>query len=322
MKLSKMTKFILFIFFGGVILTLLGIIPSETFYIYLVMLLTFSAGVIAFKILNFCRHLILELVHDNRSSVEKSVSVPLSGIEPTIYYYKSLTSFNVNATNTSTGEMGSIYMPPMSGGRVHGGVAYLDSRTLDSRRMARDTYKERDYETRKSVDVPGYEDVRGKYIDYGGSRHYLWHRTHVLPYNFSLSEGDNIRGLMFAGTAHLNHGDRPQIKYAIDDNRSRVNMLFDKWRSPKYGGVNHLVLTGPYKICADGAPNGTHYSMDDFEQLASRIIRYVGDKKTPFKYAVRCVYVKNELIPKSVEIRLYNLSTESLVLVVRLPNVL
>lgn len=239
-------------------------------------------------------------------------------VRPMVYYYKTIKTFIRNASNPSSGEMGSVYMSPMDG-RVHGGVAYLNANILNGRQVMRQSYVARDYNTRKNAFVPGYDKIRGEYVEYNGVRHYLWHRTHVLPFTFTLSEGDNIDGLMFTGTAHLNHGDRPQLGYTVHDNRERVNMLFDRWHGPK-GGKNRLELTSLSRIRVPGAPNGTHYSMDDIEQLASRIIKYVGDKQTPFKYSVRCLYGDDSLIPSAVEIRLYNLSTNELVLHVRLPN--
>lgn len=251
---------------------------------------------------------------------KRKMSGSVNDVGPMIYYYKTIKTFIRKASNTSSGEMGSVYMSPMDG-RVYGGIAYLNANILNGRQAMRQSYIARDYNTRKNAFVPGYGDVQGEYVESNGVRHYLWHRTHVLPFTFALSEGDNIDGLMFTGTAHLNHGDRPQLGYTVHDNRERVNMLFDMWHGPK-GGKNRLKLTSLSRIHVPGSPNGTHYSMDDIEQLASRIIKYVGDKRTPFKYSVRCLYGDDSLIPTSVEIRLYNLSTNQLVLHVRLPNVM
>ena len=262
---------------------------------------------------------ILNLVTYIRNLYNKwKMSGSVNDVGPMIYYYKTIKTFIRKASNPSSGEMGSVYMSPMDG-RVHGGIAYLNATILNGRQAMRQSYISRDYNTRKNAFVPGYGDVQGEYVESNGVRHYLWHRTHVLPFTFTLSEGDNINGLMFTGTAHLNHGDRPQLGYTVHDNRERVNMLFDRWRSPK-GGKNRLKLTSLSRIHVPGSPNGTHYSMDDIEQLASRIIKYVGDKRTPFKYSVRCLYGDDSLIPSAVEIRLYNLSTNELVLHVRLPN--
>lgn len=237
---------------------------------------------------------------------------------PMIYYYKTIKTFISSASNTASGEMGSVYMSPMDG-RVHGGIAYLNANILNGRQAMRQSHTARDYNTRKNTFVPGYDKIQGEYVEDNVGRHSLWHRTHVLPFTFVLSEGDNIDGLMFTGTAHLNHGDRPQLGYNVYNNRERVNMLFDMWHGPK-GGKNRLELTSLSRIRVQGAPNGTHYSMDDIEQLASRIIKYVGDKQTPFKYSVRCLYGDESVIPRAVEIWLYNLSTNQLVLHVRLPN--
>lgn len=212
------------------------------------------------------------------------------------------------------GVLGDVLVAEMPQGRPIGAIALLTTGMLRARQaMVQTGIVKRSDEQRKRAYTPGYDLVSHDYVKVAGQKINLYHRTHLLPFRFTLSEGDNIDGLLFTGTAHLNHGDRPQMNYLMMNNQARVNQLYSIYQNNHY----RLVLNN---VQVPGEPVGTHYSLDDFEQLATRIILSKKQAETEFKYEASCHYDTDGLIPQSITVNLWDLTHQVLAFTVTLPN--
>ena len=212
------------------------------------------------------------------------------------------------------GQLGDVLVAEMAQGRPVGAVALLTTGILKARQaMIQTGIIERSDEKRKSANTPGYDLVSHQYAEVAGKQFNLYHRTHLLPFRFTLSEGDNIDGLLFTGTAHLNHGDRPQINYLMLHNQARVNQLYAAYQNNHY----RLILSD---VHVPGEVAGTNYSLDDFEQLATRIILSKKQSETEFKYEVSCDYDTEGPLPQSITVNLWDLTHQTLDFTVTLPN--
>lgn len=221
------------------------------------------------------------------------------------------------------GDSGDLYMAPMPDGRVHGAMMTLTKQDLNEHlRLVREGVISRDPELRKYANVPGFENLnKNMYHSEDGQNYALWHRTHVIPFRFALSDGD-IDGIMFAGTAHLNHGDRPDYNFFVNDTmrKERGEVLFKKFYHNKQKFPVYLVGDSIY-VNERYAPQGTQYSLDDIEQFASHIIEFQ-DYDT-FRYGVMCHYNPDNqgFIPDVIEVHMVNVTKHEVVLHAELNNV-
>lgn len=240
-------------------------------------------------------------------------------LDATQVRYHRISAFHFEQTVNQLdrpGSLGTVLVVEMLQGRPIGATALLTTDILRVRQKVIQTgIVQRSDEKRKKANTPGYDLVSHDYAKVAGQKINLYHRTHLLPFRFTLSEGDNIDGLLFTGTAHLNHGDRPQMNYLMVNNQPRVNQLYAAYQNNHY----RLVLNN---IQVPGAPAGTHYSLDDFEQLATRIILSKKQPETEFKYEAKCHYYSEGLIPQAITVSLWDLTHQTLVFTVTLPNTL
>ena len=224
------------------------------------------------------------------------------------------------------GNMGDIIVSPLSaGGRVEGAFANVTPDILRRRsRAIKNGEFERSDEERKNANVPGFKrlNVEGMKM-YPKATKPLWHRTHLLPFRFALSDGKDIPNLMFAGTAHLNHGDRPQLNYFVsnDEAEQRGKELFDRYVEVGW----HIGLAEDEEITVrrKGVPRDTHYSLDDIERLCSHIILSDKNPNARYRYAVTPLYHPNNntRVPDEVMVSLVNLDRLKSVLYAKIPNV-
>lgn len=210
----------------------------------------------------------------------------------------------------AVGADGDLYMAPMTDGRVHGAMMTISKEMLaNHRHLIQSGEVVRDNELRYKAFVPGMDEVRDEKVQSpDGQTYSLWHRTHLVPFRFALSDGD-IDGIMFAGTAHVNHGDRPNYMFHIDKyiQEARGNELFARYFHNKK--THPLYLDGPkILVNEEFAPAGTQYSLDDLEQVACHIIE--AQKFDLFRYGVMCHYNDDNLglIPDWVEVHMVNVT--------------
>lgn len=243
-------------------------------------------------------------------------------LSPNYYRLTNYTDFLNMLTDNSVNNFGDVYLAPNSDGLVYGAVTTLNRNLLMGRTQAiREGLFQRDDDDRKQSYVPGFENLNADFVQSTDGKNYaLWHRTHCLPFRFCLLDG-RIDGLMFAGTAHLNHGDRPNLNYFVDkyEVKRRDDYLFKMYY--QNGRTRMVSLMLPNDIAISDAPKGTHLSLDDVERLASRIINFHKDGHV-FKYGVACRYTGDDIIPSAVNVVLVDTTEKRIVLQALLPNTL
>ena len=229
--------------------------------------------------------------------------------------------------------------------RIVGAAISMNGRRLIRHKNAIKSRKiVRDGNALKSADVPGYSFLAGRYNRYENGRMvYYWHRTHLIPFRHTLSEGDTLANTVFAGTAHLNSGNRPQIPYkvqpgsALSHSRdSRKNQLLEKFtKSEKLPRKDILekdyaagenVFEKYYgkpvnanKLQVPGAPNESFYSLDDVEQTVDIIMEE--NPNNNYLYGTLLNYQnETDVSPKTVDAFLIDKSNNQMVFQIKLLN--
>lgn len=174
------------------------------------------------------------------------------------------------------------------------------------------------------------------------------HRTHAIPFRYSLDEGET-RGITFVGSAYLDNGELSDSSYGFEDSNdpkhdTLVNYLADilishckQLRNQKQlEGETVLNATYPcysFEALVEGDVNadtvcfngerGTlmQFSMMHFERLSERIIRYF--KEDDFVYSCELKYNNSEdSWVSDVELVLYNRTKNFTAFKVRLGNII
>lgn len=212
-------------------------------------------------------------------------------------------------------QSGKALFAKMENDQVHGAMIALTTNTLRRQLRAIEAgLIKRNDQTRLSVYVPGYDGVKHEKVNVYGDNKSLWNRASVLPFQFIMSDGDDIEGFFFTGTRHLTHGDRPQIKYT-PNTYDRVYELYDKF--VKDGTINKA---SSQAIHVYGTPKGTNYSLNDIAQLAIRIISE-NTTNDIFKYIVVPSYSSDNNIPDFLTVELWNVDKNKCAFRFVLPNV-
>jgi len=286
---------------------------------------------------------LLDLIGLAYRKTAKALNIPVAGAdEYQTYYgmrYTELTRKQLQKRFFASGplhrettfDLGEVYVgkPELneSGApRVTGAFVKLNGHQFSKNEQHLHDEVKRNNARRRSAEVPGFEAANAKKIKKGNQWFSLYHRTHLLPFRFGLSEGDDIPYLLFTGTAHLNRGDRPDQDYFVPDNGSpdsfidRQNYLKDlldqipvtKKLKPS------TILIGDINVPAP-APFDTNFSLDDFERLATAFIVEIPEDM--FKYGVFCHYDDdNAVIPSAVSVYLIDVSQKLMAFSVTLPN--
>lgn len=182
--------------------------------------------------------------------------------------------------------------------RIVGAAMFINAEQLEyNKEKVKNNHVNRSDDSRKSADVPGYDFLAKKFNHIkNGKKIFIWHRTHLIPFRHTLSEGDNIDNLVFAGTAHLNSGNRPDIAYDVwsrEDERDgrpqrkkdlRQNFTLNEPIKLPDNGIYNLIKEDEsifekyYKfdmthdITVPGAPEDSYYSLADVEEVVDEII--------------------------------------------------
>lgn len=244
--------------------------------------------------------------------------------------YNEATPLNKQRRLTQSSESAPIGKPIIlkpestkNGKRVTGAYIVMNANRLKrNREQIRNGTIMRSDKVRANAFVPGYNQVKGKnkYVPEKHIREIYWQRTHLLPFRYALDDGE-IPYLLFAGTSHLNCGARPQYQYVVPKNDAHAGSVNQR---KQY--LNKMLQSGKRRMTSPklpeqaGAPRGTHYSLDDIEQLADWIL--YRNPNNIFRYGVICQYDDpNEVIPYGVTAILYDLTHHQLVFSISLPNV-
>ncbi len=190
--------------------------------------------------------------------------------------------------------------------RVIGAFVILDHKTylthLDL--IDRKIIKRND-SVRRLADVPEFDRVKNLRLTIDGKGYNLYHRTHLVPFRFCLSDG-NVRNLLFTATARLNSGLRIEDhyvpeKFQIDDN---VEMILDKIKTDQR--------------YFEDLDSTKYLALSDFERAASCIL--FRDKERVFKYGSECIHDKESRIASEIRLVMIDLTDEEVVFSARLRN--
>lgn len=171
--------------------------------------------------------------------------------------------------------------------------------------------------------IPDWNKKLQRKIIIDGKPHYTRERTHLVPWRYCGLEDDRV---LINGTTHLNRGDRPTQNYIVKEEEKtyiprepRFVNLIEKFSK------EHLLIYGKYLTRHSNKdkdiPEGTHYSLEDFEEYSSDYMRKEKDKI--FVYYGIGLYENTDLKtpPVSVEIGFYNVTDEKFVFRALLDNV-
>lgn len=152
---------------------------------------------------------------------------------------------------------------------------------------------QRSSDIRRKVYVPGYKSV--KPLNVGQRVFFPYHKTHLLPFRYVLSEGDTLRNILVTGTSLANSGDA--ISYTLSDKQrearlQRLSALLGKGKN-----------TFDYLIDDKGRP----YSLDDYERLSTKLILEAPSNDTQFLYIVLPQYSGANIIPRAFKLELYQI---------------
>lgn len=136
-----------------------------------------------------------------------------------------------------TGSINDIHISDIEKGQ--GAFMVLNSTLLkENERNIKDGIVKRNNDERYKAYVQGFRSVKNDYYLKNDRKEYIYHRTHLLPFRFCLSDGD-IRNIMFTGTSHLNSGDRPKFNYYVKEFNNKEYESPDNKHHGYYGGLEY-----------------------------------------------------------------------------------
>lgn len=151
-------------------------------------------------------------------------------------------------------------------------------------------------------------------IEIDGRKYWMREHTHLVPFRYCRLEDDRV---LINGTTHLNMGSRPDKKFIIQKEDRRKNKKKFEDLIKKFDGN---FISGKY-LSRSNSPEGTHYSLEDFEEFSTDYMKKEKDKK--FIYYGIALYkdTNNKKPPVSVEIGFYDLSDKKYIFRALLDNV-
>ncbi len=278
-------------------------------------LISFGSGVaitfyILYLIVNFLYRLVTSVIPKSKESIEKENSKYKNNLRIKPIYVEDIKeSFYKQKSKKPTLKIANSKKP-------EGAFIVLDKKALNKNKTAILNGRiRRDDVARKNVNVLGFNSVQ-KFVVNNNNKEYLYHRTHLLPFRYTLSEGDDVDGLLFTGTSHLNSGNRPLKNYKVpkDDemigsNKDRENSLHEKIGKSKY--ITNINVD---------SHSTNHYSLDDIERLVDSYIENA-DNSDIYSYGVFCNYEKpTDEVPSSVTAILRNIRLGRDVFEITIPN--
>lgn len=273
----------------------------------------FFGGIVEFSIIYFVFKILYSIlsifIPKNKKFLVKENKKILkqNKIKPT-YVENILDSFNNQKSNTKSFKISNQE-------RTEGAYITLNrSRLEENKKEIYNGIITRNDDLRKKAKVYGYYENQ-KYVIVSGKKEYLYHRTHLLPFRYTLSEGDDADGLLITGTSYLNSGNRPDKNYkvpedefSLDGRKGRQVTLKSKIK--KFYCIKDIKVDKNLDV---------NYSLDDIERLVDSII-LERDYIFNYKYGVFCNYDDNQKIPSSVTAILR--TDKDILFEITLPNVL
>lgn len=206
-------------------------------------------------------------------------------------------------------------------------------------------YIQRDDNARRSVKPRGWFNINKKQKNSKtGKELFIYHRTHLVPFNMCLSEGEVDIDLLFTGTAQLNNGSRLQYNYQVPSEEiyKRGKSISYYINKQGYKSKNGLLLLGRDKIIYEdrklqqyyndlyqneresSLSFETTYSLADIEMGCRLAMLYNGKADHLYRYGVICEYDTSKAIqtqvPSSVTVYFYDVTKKKLLLEAKIDN--
>ncbi|WEV60082.1 hypothetical protein OZX68_03920 [Streptococcaceae bacterium ESL0729] len=162
---------------------------------------------------------------------------------------------------------------------------------------------------------PGWEKIDNSRV----GQVYPYHRTHLLPFIFSQSEGLDMPFLLITGSSYLNHGDLLSLDIVTSHDKRERHSIHRRAESIRINNREQKLLVNRPTLDATFEGN-LRYSLADIEAFASEYIKKSKGRHV-FCYMVVCNYDKDPLIPASVNIFFQNVSQKRTILNMELENI-
>ncbi|WEV44576.1 hypothetical protein OZX60_03820 [Streptococcaceae bacterium ESL0687] len=190
---------------------------------------------------------------------------------------------------------------------AQGALIYLTRRKLSSHLTQRELVR--------LPDPPGWKRINNS----RAGRVYPYHRTHLLPFIFSQSEGFEMPFLLITGSSYLNHGDLLSLDTITSHDRRDYNSIYNRAERIKLNNRERKILVNQPTLSPifDGS---LKYSLADVEAYTSEYIEKSKGQHV-FCYMVTCNYDEDPLIPASVNIFFQNVSLQKTILNMELENI-
>lgn len=174
-----------------------------------------------------------------------------------------------------------------------------------------------DYDRQRAL-VPGWRTVAKDVHTY--------HRTHLIPFRYVLSEGYDIPGLLFTGTAQLNSGDRPEKGYTVRNSgflnhQKRQKILLKYFARHQGRPLENTSIKEIAPISAIFSDHDFIFSLDDFERLSDYYIQHAPTHNFRYGAFTDANIDALEVVPESLSVYLYNMTTKQFCFQATVPNV-
>lgn len=188
----------------------------------------------------------------------------------------------------------------------------------EHRQLVRDKIIRRsDYDRQRAI-VPGWRTIK--------NNDYSYHRTHLIPFRYVLSEGYDIPGLLFTGTAQLNSGNRPKNNYVVGNtgflsHKKRQKLLLRYFNHHQGRPLETSSIKEIAPISGIFTDNDFIFSLDDFERLSDYYIQHAPTHNFRYGAFTDPSFDTMEIVPESLSVYLYDMSTKQFCFQATIPNV-
>lgn len=154
----------------------------------------------------------------------------------------------------------------------------------------------------------------------------MYHRTHLIPFRYTLSEGYDIPGLLFTGTSQLNSGNRPLLNYTVADSgflshKKRQKLLLKYFSKYKGKPLENAYIKNMASISKNYSDDNFIFSLDDFERLSDYYIEHSPTHNFRYGTFTDANFDSLKLIPESASVYLYDMTTKQFCFQATLPNI-
>lgn len=174
-----------------------------------------------------------------------------------------------------------------------------------------------DYDRQRAI-VPGWQTIKNS--------DYSYHRTHLIPFRYVLSEGYDIPGLLFTGTSQLNSGNRPKHNYVVGNtgflsHKKRQKLLLRYFNHHQGRPLETSSVKEIAPLSGIFTDQDFIFSLDDFERLSDYYIQHAPTHNFRYGAFTDPNFDTLEVVPESLSVYLYDMTTKQFCFQATIPNV-